>query len=272
MDSLSTLLVPSLERLGPDRAPASLPKDRRAGARLVTDFYAYDTSVSARPARGSAAISWAWHWVGDLLSWNASCKWRAPQARRFRPGSREACIFAAIWIARPGGAHLEIEGPTRLSNRPAKDFGPPGRHAPRGLRQHRQAVVLCGSTDRRDSVATGLRARSTNDRPRFDRRRSPGTWRRPASVRSRAGLRGQAFCGCGAHLYYIAAKTGPVSDYPQHSGLHRHELSINCSRFWSNAGRVGAGRRPGSPSTRRREATSASKPHQFFHAGRQKPG
>src|SRR4029079_19335417 len=70
-------------------------------------------------------------------------------------------------------------------------------------------------------------------------------------------------------LYYIAAKIGPVTDYPQDSLMHRMSYQ-QLYKFWSTPS-AWESRSGGSPFDERREATFHLEKDQFFMLGDNSP-
>jgi signal peptidase I len=255
--------VPSLEDWALMRS-TSLPKDRRPAPSLVTDFYAYDTSVSRGQPEDQPQFL-GMHWVGDLL---VECELQAK-------GAEGAAILDLV----KGGVHFRCRlnfqsGQAKFEIDGLPDFHPVAQTALRSGGTHhvafanidRQLVLWVDGSPVTFDAPTDYEPLD-NDRPR-------STADDPADL-APAGIGSEA-CGLRVNhlrlwrdLYYIAAKTGPVDDYPPRSP-NRPRSYQDLYEFWSTPKRWQSDG-DGSLFDERREETFRLEADQFFMMGDNSP-
>ena len=255
--------VPSLEDWALMRT-ASLPKDRRPAPSLVTDFYAYDTSVSRGQPEDQAHFL-GMHWVGDLL---LECELHVTGAEgtAILDLVKGGVHFRCRLDCKTGRAQLEVDGLPDFKPAAETSVRPGGKHQVAFANIDGQLVLWIDGSPVTFDGPTDYEPLD-NDRPR-------STADDPLDL-APAGIGSQS-CGLRINhlrlwrdLYYIAAKTGPVTDYPQHSLLHRMSYR-QLFEFWSTPAEwdTAAG---GNPFDERREATFRLEADQFFMLGDNSP-
>ncbi len=206
-----------------------LPADYRPMPSLITDFYAYDTSVQrGDPLEQPPMLGL--HWVGDLL---LECQLDVTTAtgtvllELIEGGRRFRCELDC----QTGKARLSIDG--------LNDFAPTGQTSVRGAGSHQVALAniddqLTLWVDGSSVTFDGPTAYPPlhNDYPRSDDQ-DPGDLA-PAGIGSRsAGLR-VSHIRLLRDIYYIAATPGgPVSDYPQETARISRMKYQQLAQFWS---------------------------------------
>ena len=239
-----------------------MTSDRRPAS--ITDFYAYDTSVSRGQPEDQPHFL-GYHWVGDLL---LECELKVS-------GGEGIALFDLV----KGGVHFRCRldcatGRARLEIDGVPDFHPEADTTVRPGSTHQ---VAFSNIDRQlllwiDGTPVTFEGPIEYQPLDNDRPRSTAD---DVGDLAPAGIGSQ---GCGLRvnhlrlwrdLYYIAAKTGPVVDYPQHSPILRmnYEQLFN---FWTNP-RQWESTGGGSPFDERREATFVLEADQFFMLGDNSP-
>jgi signal peptidase I len=233
---------------------------------LITDFYAYNTSVQ-RGAPLDQPQMLGLHWVGDLM---LECRLEITK-------SDGKALLELV----KGGRHFRCEidfqsGQARLSIEGLQGYGPKAATGVRGSGTHRVAfanidqqllVWINGSPVEFDAPTTYPAL--DNERPRADAQ-EPGDLM-PARIGSQAaGLRVSRL-QLWRDLYYIAARPGgPVCDYDVPFGQWPHMTYQQVLDFWSTPAMWAAG--DGfNPFDQRHDAVYPLSSDQFFVLGDNSP-
>jgi signal peptidase I len=243
----------------------SLPKDYQPRPQLITDFYAYDSSVLRRQPLEQPQML-GMHWVGDLLL-ECQCDLRAAQG-------------TALFDLVKGGRHFRCAldcqtGQARLSIDSLSEYRPQANTAVRGPGSHQVAFA---NIDEQlllwiDGVAVAFDTPTTyeplaNDRPRFDTHDPLDL--APAGVGAQNASLGVSHLRLRRDIYYIAAREGPVADYAPPLGRLLHMNYRELLKFWSTP-ELWAPAGQSSPFDERREAIFPLKADQFFALGDNSP-
>jgi signal peptidase I len=242
----------------------SLGENYQAKPSLITDFYAYDTSVTRGQLKKQPHML-GLHWVGDLM---LECELNATTPNG-------AVLLDLVKGGRHFGCELDCAtGQARLSIDGMADFHPTAETFVRGAGSHRVAFAnideqLLLWIDGRVVSFDGTTTYEPlgNDVPRFDSQDPLDL--APAGIASRS-------CGLQVNhmrlwrdLYYISAPDGRVVDYEPASEL-THMNYDQLLEFWSTPQMwAPAGR--SSPFDRRREAIFPLAADQFFMLGDNSP-
>jgi signal peptidase I len=243
----------------------SLPKDYQPRPRLITDFYAYDSSVlRGQPLEQPQMLGM--HWVGDLLL-ECQCDVRAAQG-------------TALFDLVKGGRHFRCAidcqtGQARLSIDSLPDYRPQASTAVRGPGSHQVAFA---NIDEQlllwiDGAAVAFDTPTTyeplaNDRPRSDAHDPLDL--APAGVGAQNASLGVSHLRLRRDIYYIAAREGPVADYAPPLARLLHMNYRELLKFWSTP-ELWAPPGQSSPFDERREAIFPLKADQFFALGDNSP-
>ncbi|HTM55343.1 MAG TPA: signal peptidase I [Pirellulales bacterium] len=236
----------------------------RARPRLITDFYAYDTSV-ARGDRDDQPQMLGLNWVGDLM---LEFELRVVDANG-----------AALLDLVKGGRHFRCEidctnGKAQLAIDGLDDFHPSAQTAIRGTGTHRvifanidEQLVLWVDGAPVDFDSPTAYAPLGNDKPSWTAEDPLDL--APAGIGARGGALAANHIRLWRDLYYIAARDGALVDYISSSPIIHLDYA-NLLRFWSSpelwspAGRA-------SPFDSRREAVFPLAADQFFVLGDNSP-
>jgi signal peptidase I len=243
-----------------------LPEGHHPRPRLITDFYAYNTSVQ-RGAPLAQPQMLGLHWVGDLM---LDCQLDVTD-------DDGKALFELI----EGGAHFDCEldcktGQARLSIDGLDDYGPKAQTDVRGVGSHSVTFAniddqLLLWVDGSPVVFDGPTSYPPlgNDRPTSSSG-EPGDLM-PARIGSQgAGLRVSQLRLL-RDIYYIAADgRGPVSDYHGGYALLTRMRYQDLLNFWSSPSLWAPDESP-SPFDQRQEAIYPLDEDQFFVLGDNSP-
>jgi signal peptidase I len=242
-----------------------LPEDYQPQPQLITDFYAYNTSVQRGSFTRDQPAILGLHWVGDLF---LECQLDVAQP-----------VGKALFDLVKGGQHFGCEldcatGEARLSIEGRGDYHPTAQTAVRGKGSHRvdfanidEQLLLWidGSAVPFDSPTSYERL--ANDDPRSGPLDPLDL--APAGVGSQSSSLRVGHLRLRRDIYYTAAREGFVADYPQTGivpGLNYQELV----KFWSTPSlwKPAVGK---SPFDQRHEIIFPLEADQFFTLGDNSP-
>ncbi len=243
-----------------------LPANYRVRPSLITDFYAYDTSVQRGDPLNQPAML-GLHWVGDLLL-ECQLQVQKPQGSAILDLVKGGRHFRCTIDCQTGGARLSVDG--------LDGFGPQAQTALRAGGEHR---VLFANVDEQlllwvDGSPVTFDAPTTyrpldNDRPRASIN-DPGDLA-PAGVGSDGTALSVKHLRLWRDMYYIAARDGgPVTDYASPLDQISRMTYDELFEFWSNPAMWEPQGRP-SPFDQRREAVFPLADDQFFVLGDNSP-
>jgi signal peptidase I len=238
-------------------------KPGAARPRLITDFYAYDTSIERNAPPGQARVL-GLHWVGDLL---VECDLESNDGKG-----------AAILDLVKGGRHFRCEldfetGEARLEIDGLEAYRPKAQTAVQGPGTHHLAFA---NFDRKlvlwvDGSPVEFDAPTTYERLDDDIPRSTAEDPldlAPAGIASRAASLTASHIRLWRDLYYIAdsgSRAGPPSDYAFPESNYAAWLNFLATpEAWAPPGKP-------SPFNERREAIFPLAEDQFFMLGDNSP-
>jgi signal peptidase I len=236
----------------------------QAKPRLITDFYAYDTSVS-RGHRPDQPQMLGLHWVGDLM---LDCKLEVTDAGG-------AALFDLVKAGRHFRCEIDCQsGQARLAVDGIDAFHPTAQTTVRGPGTHQvsfanidQQLLLSidGSSVEFDGPTTY--SPPEDDHPRWTAEDPLDL--APAGIGSRGSALHVSRIRLWRDIYYVAASDGPVTDYKRNSALnhmdYRQLLDFwSDPALWESRGRI-------SPFDERQEARFALAGDQFFMMGDNSP-
>ncbi len=243
-----------------------VPANRQIKPLLVTDFYAYNTSVD----RGRSADEprmLGMHWVGDLM---LDCELQSSDGKGTAlldlvKGGRH---FRCAIDCETGEATLSIDG--------LDGFQPKAQTAVRGIGSH---DVTFANIDRQlwlwidGSVVSFDPKTHAADYPPLDNETPQSTAEdpldlAPAGVGSRGAGLTVRHLRLWRDLYYVAARSGPLADYDRH-GTPATMSYDQLYTFWSSPELWGPG--GGNPFDQRRAENFPLSADQFFMLGDNSP-
>jgi signal peptidase I len=246
-------------------AAGPLPSDRQVKPSLITDFYAYDTSIQHGDPLAQPQML-GLHWVGDLLL-ECQLDSQASQGEVFLELIKGGRRFGCTFDCQSGQARLSIDG--------LDDYHPTARTPVRGSGRH---DVRFANVDEQlllwvDGRPITFDAPTTydpldNDRPRSSAE-EPGDLA-PARIGARSAAVTVRHLRLLRDIYYIAATLGgPLSDYASESPLWYMNYQ-ELAALWSSPAEWEPPRRV-SPFDQRREALFTLAADQFFVLGDNSP-
>ena len=242
-----------------------LPERYQPKPRLITDFYAYDTSVSrGDPIKQPQMLGL--HWVGDLML-ECQLDVTGPQGTATLELVKAGRHFRCVLDCQNGKARLAIDG--------VPDYNPTAQTAMRGTGSYH--LVFANFDEQLTLEVNGTSVEfdnSTrydplaNDRPKSDAQ-DPGDLA-PAGIASQGAALRVAHLRLWRDIYYIAAQNGRLSDYLMPDGLVPGLSYDQLVEFWSTPEAWGP---PGqvSPFDRRGESVFPLSADQFFVLGDNSP-